>query len=211
MFAAQKIAGRKFCWLSLGALFVARSVGAQGTFVYDQQSAVEGITAESGGIIQSNRPIGQSFIPTLAAIDFVRFQFADGNSINGLGATVYVNLRSNSITGPIMASTDPVFMPNGFGVGNSAGYTNFFFSLSVALTPGTTYYLQPILDSGDQSWVVTAGLFPYSRGTAFFKGAAGSFDLWFREGIVVPEPSSATLVLLGSGILFYVRRAKKQR
>jgi hypothetical protein len=194
--------------------FAAMSSGVygQGVFIYDQQSSTESLTGEGGGIIQSNQPIGQSFTPALSSINFVRFQFADPNWGNGLGATVSVNLRSDSITGPILASTDPVFMPDSFGVGNSAGYTNFFISSPAPLSPGSTYYLQPILQSGDQSWFITDNVFNYPSGTAFFKGIASStFYLWFREGIyVVPEPSSLSLVI-GSGVLFYVRHKKNQK
>jgi hypothetical protein len=76
-------------------------------------------------------------------------QLADAVSGNGSGARVYVNLRSDSITGTILATTASVFMPDGFGTGANRGYTNFFFSTSVSLTPGTTYYFQPVVQSGD--------------------------------------------------------------
>jgi hypothetical protein len=44
---------------------------------------------------------------------------------------------------------------------------------------------------------------------AFANGVAASgSDLWFREGVLsVPEPSPSWLVLLGSGIFLYARRA----
>jgi hypothetical protein len=123
---------------------------------------------------------------------------------------MYVNLRSNSITGPIIASSDPVFMPDSFG-SFSRGFTNFFFSTDISVVPGTTYYFQPIVQTGGDSWEVVNYTYNYSGGTVFFNGTANSsFDLWFREGIVVPEPSVLTL-LISSGVLLYVRRRKNMR
>ena len=48
----------------------------------------------------------------------------------------------------------------------------------------------------------------YAGGTAIAQGIPiPDRDLWFREGIVVvPEPSSALLALLGSGVWLSVRR-----
>jgi hypothetical protein len=190
----------------------------QGTFIYDQQSAIEGVIGESGGFLQSSQPFGQSFTPSLSSINFMRLWLTDVYPGNGLGATVFINLRTISITGRILSSTIPVSMPDGFGVGSTLdtlGYANFFFPADVPLTPGVAYFFQPVVQSGGDLWVAGGSdRFNYVGGTMFVNGAPrppGYYDLWFREGIVVPEPSSATLVLLGSGILFYVRRAKKQR
>ena len=210
MFAAQKIGNRKLYWLLLTGLSLTLGAVGQGTFIYDQQSASE--SSGGGGLaaIQSNQPLGQSFTPTNASIDFIRLFLADSAS-QGVGATLYINLRSDSITGPIMASTDPVFIPNLFGTAfGAAGYTNFFFTTSVAVTPGTTYYFQPVIQSGDSCFII-AYHYTYAGGTAFFNGTADpNNDLWFREGIVVPEPSSL-LLLIGSGVLFYVRHAKNRK
>jgi hypothetical protein len=178
---------------------------AQGTFVYDQQSAIE---STGGGIavtIQTHQPIGQSFTPGLSSIGFVRLFLID-NTFNSLGATVYVNLRSDSITGPILASTDPVFMPDGFG-----GYPNFFFALPVAITPGQTYYFQPIVQSGDSWSLVAYNSYYYPGGMGFNAGIAiPNSDLWFREGIIVPEPSSAVLLLIAVAVFLRRRRTKSR-
>jgi len=174
---------------------------AQGTFQYDQQSVPADIITGSSAVIQSNSPIGQSFIPSLSAVGFIRLCLDDVNKGNNLGATVYVNLHQDSITGPIIGSTQPVFMPDSF-----ENLTNFFFPTPVAVTPGTTYYFEPVVQSGD-SWYVVAYNFGYTGGTAYYKGLADPFtDLWFREGVVVPEPSSVLLISIGAGALTYVRR-----
>jgi hypothetical protein len=179
-------------------------VHSQGAFVYDQQSSDE--SNISGLIsIQPFQPMGQSFTPTLPSVEFVRLALQDINFGNALGATLYVNLRSGSITGAVLAASSPVFMPDSF-----FGVTNFFFSPGASLTPGTTYYLQPVVQSGDVWGVAAYNGYNYTGGTEFLQGAPfGNNDLWFREG-VVPEPSSLSLVLLGVGAFVYRRRSTRK-
>ncbi|TAL06410.1 MAG: PEP-CTERM sorting domain-containing protein [Verrucomicrobia bacterium] len=176
---------------------------AQGTFSFDQQSSTESTLGEGAVAIQTNQPLGQSFTPTFDSLNFIRLYLLDGVA-NGSGATVLINLRTNSITGPILSSTDPVALPDHF-----AGATNFFFPVSVPLSPGVLYYFQPVLQSGDSSFTVNFhNGFGYTGGNAFFQGTLRQFDdLWFREGTYnVPEPSSVGLVLIGFGALFYRRK-----
>jgi hypothetical protein len=151
--------------------------------------------------IQGSEPVGQSFTPSQTSVGFVQLEPGDGLAFNGVGATLYVNLRSNSISGPIMSSTAPVFMPDHF-----FGITNFIFSTPAAVVPGTTYFFEVVVQSGD-NWVVNTLGNVYPGGIAYFSQAAQPiWDLWFREGIIVPEPSAAWLILLGGGLWFYVRR-----
>jgi hypothetical protein len=176
---------------------------AQGTFIYDQQSAGENAPGEAVVGIQANQPLGQSFTPSLSAINFIRLQLTDG-AINGLGATVFVNLCSTSISGLILGATAPVSMPDGF-----SGYTNFFFEMPVSLTPGVQYFFQPMVQSGDQ-WGVAGynPVFNYPGGTLIYRGSPSpASDLWFREGIYnVPEPSAGVFVLLGTAWFRWRRR-----
>ena len=190
--------------------FSALSIRSQG-FIYDQQSANEFTTGEAGINLITGQPAGQSFTPAFSAIDFVSLQLVDANWGNGIGATVFVNIFSGSLTnGTLLGSSTPVFLPDSFGVGGTGvvGITNFLFSSSVAVTAGATYYLQPILQSGDTGWEVEANVFNYPGGTAYYQGApAPLFDLWFREGILaVPEPSVFALGIFGGVWLFARRR-----
>src|SRR4051794_17057999 len=117
---------------------------AQGTFLYDQQSVTnDSRGAESVITIQSSQPVGQSFTPQFSSVGFVRLFLAD-DVLNGVGATLYVDLRADSITGQIIGSSQPVFMPAGF-----VDRVDFFFGSPVTVSPGTTYFLQPIVQSGD--------------------------------------------------------------
>ncbi len=189
----------------LAVVSISLSVHGQGTtFVYDQQSATNRTLGPQAAPIQEDQPMGQSFTPSMAGVGFVQFEFLDFHPTNGLGATVFVNLLADSISGNILGSTAPVFMPDGFNF----GITNFFFPTTITLTPGTTYYLQPVAQSGDDPWDIINGNFGYAGGTFYVGGAPhpDDLDLWFREGVVAPEPSSALLILIGAGVLTYVRR-----
>ena len=180
----------------------------QGTFIYDQSSATNQTFSSGGYEFQQEQPFGQSFTPSLNSIAFVQMEFLSGLPQLG-GATVYVNLRADSISGPILSSTDPVFMAAGFVY----GIANFFFPTAVAITPGATYYLQPVVQSGNNQWGVFGGAYNYPGGTLFENGAPdpNGYDAWFREGAVVPEPSSALLVLLGIAGMCASQRVRRFR
>ena len=179
---------------------------AQG-FVYDQQSAAGPVTVlgngKADGLAIQTEPLTQSFVPTLSAIRFIQLTFEDVPKNGTSGATVYVNLWTGSPnvnSATLLGSTTPVYMPNGFV--NSglavAGITNFVFTTVIALTSGQTYYLQPVVQTGDTPWAVVTIGNTYPNGQVFTSGAGFNTDLWFREGILsVPEPT--TLALFGLG------------
>jgi hypothetical protein len=196
--------------LALFVFGISISIRAQGTFIYDQQSGDESIANGASVAIQAFPPLGQSFTPTNASVGFVRFNLADNQPGNGIGATVVVNLRSNSISGPVLGVATPVFMPDNFGTGGSSGFTNFLFSSPVAVTPGLTYVFDVAVQSGDP-WSVDVYHYSYPGGTVYESGipAGGSTDMWFREG-VVPEPSSFALLAVGVSVLALTRRMNKR-
>lgn len=186
-------------YLVFMSCFIVQFVHGQ-SFIYDQQSSTNPDSAHGGGRIQDLAPMGQSFMPTFTSIKFVQLAFYDLNAGNSQGVSIYLNLRTNSITGTILASTAPVFMPDSFGIGGGAAeVTNFFFASAINLTPDAVYCLELIVQSGD-SWAVSTGEYNYPRGSVISHGApvGDMSDLWFREGIVaVPEPSSVLLGVLG--------------
>jgi hypothetical protein len=182
----------------------------QGTFIYDQQSASNRSVGPYGAPFQQEQPFGQSFTPALSSVGFVQFEFVDPAPRDGTGATVYVNLWADSLaTGTLLGSTAPVSMPDGF----YSGITNFFFATPVPVAPGTTYYLQPVVQSGDNNWSIVNGNFAYPSGTLFINGQpdVNGFKLWFREGTYVPEPSSALLLALAAATLCAPRFRRLRR
>jgi hypothetical protein len=198
-----------FSVLSVSLLLASLSVFGQGTsFLYDQQSS----TAEGNVGYGFGTPFkdllpntGQSFTPTLSGIDFIRLNINDGNPGDGLGSTWFLNLRSTSITGPILGTTASTYLPDGF-----TGQPNFFFPNTIPLTPGTQYFFD--VNSADGgNWNVIFYIFNFSGGVGYahgFPNVAGS-DYWFREGLVVPEPSSAALLLLGGAAFACLRRKNR--
>ena len=178
---------------------VAFSLHAQGTFVYDQQSADEA-HYQDGGAALGQQPLGQSFTPSLEAVGFIRVYVYGG----GGSGTFVMNLRSDSVTGSILASSSPVTL-------TTAGPSDFLFPTPVAVTPGSTYYFQPVFQTGTGGWGVFIAPYNYSGGIAFVDGSAvPTKDFWFREGILVPEPGSVALLLLGGGFLFCMRRTRSR-
>jgi hypothetical protein len=190
---------------ALHMLMVCKILG-QGTLVYDQQSVFDEATlGETASAIMAIQPMGQSFTPSLSSVGFIRLQLYGGNSGGGPGTTLYLNLRSSSITGPILGSTEGVFMPNGY----FGGYVTFLFANPVPVSPGVMYFFQPMVQSGDWTVGTYNPYYNYPGGTVIARGMPNqASDLLFREGIIVPEPSSAALLLLACGALACVRRRR---
>jgi hypothetical protein len=203
------------------AMLIAAStqIHAQG-LVYDQQSATGPVSYHTVDFfnIQEDSPLTQSFMPTLSAIGFVQFEFLDTPNNGTSGATVQVNLWEGSPdinSATLLGSTTPVYMPDGFansGLG-MAGITNFYFSTPIALTSGQTYYLQPVVLSGDDPWEIAVLTNTYSGGQLYSDNyfIQPSSDLWFREGVVstVPEPSTLALIGLSGLLVFGFKRRFK--
>jgi hypothetical protein len=180
---------------------------AQGTLVIDQQAPL----AMGSTAIQGTEPLGQSFTPSLSAVGYIQLALADANPGNSLGATVTVDLRAGSITGTILGTATPVTMPDGFAA--TVPFNNpptFYFATPVTVTPGTMYFFDVNVLSGD-TWKVAEGPGTYyANGTGFSYGVANSsFNLTFAEGVVVPEPPAAWLALAGGGMFLGLRRWRK--
>ena len=189
----------------LYTLFATSGAVGQGTFLFDQQSSTNEapVPGVPGSGFQQLSPFGQSFTPGFSGIGFIRLNLSDSNPGNSLGATLYVNLRANSIAGAILGTTTPVLLPDNFG-----GPVNFFFPTDIPLISGTRYYLEPVVQSGDLWTSATSGDRVYPGGTLYISGSPvpGS-SLWFREGLyVIPEPSGMALAALTAVALRFARR-----
>jgi hypothetical protein len=194
----------------LGFACATGAARAQGTLVFDQESSSDEVSSFGGVRIQFYGTVGQSFTPSLSTVGFVRLRQFDINPGNFVGATLVLNLRSTAINGPILGTTVPVVLDDSF-----AGSVSFFFAAAVPVTPSTTYFFETVVQSGDNWGITTMSNLPGDNypGGIFYGGQqpfpAG--DLWFREGIVVPEPSSTLLFVLGSGVAGWFLRQKSGR
>lgn len=181
-------------------------VFGQGTmFVYDQQSSVDGSYLEGGANIQDSQLFGQSFTPQLSSVGFIRLYIYNGFLGNETAANIVVNLRSDSLSGAILGTSSVVTIPSGA----FAGLVDFTFAVPLSVTPGTTYYFQPVVQNNNNLGLLQAG-YGYAGGTEIFKGVADpNKDLWFREGVIVPEPSSVALLLIGAGVFLRLNQRKR--
>ena len=192
--------------LQLASFFalVSFSVCGQGTFVYDQQSSANETPPPLGAggrvPVSPGTGTGQSFTPSLSSVGFIRLMLDDGDVVNSGGATVLVNLRSGSITGLVIGTSASVHMFNGF-----SGPATFLFPSPISVAPGTTYFIEAVQQIGT-SWDMYGIGDTYPGGSAWNAGAPTAGDLWFREGIVVPEPSSAALLVVVGGGVWITRR-----
>ena len=96
-------------------LVTALQARAQGTLVFDQQSA----TAPEKGVFDSfdlyKQLFMESFVPTLSSIGFVQLQLWDYLDTNTTGARMAVGVYSGSPSDPtLLASTELVYLPPDF-------------------------------------------------------------------------------------------------
>src|SRR5689334_20567576 len=105
----------------------------QGTLVFDQGST----NIIEGSSPWSSTPMGQSFTPTLSSMDFVELMLFDADVFHQNGSSLYVTIRSGSISGSILGTSTTVITPDNF-----FGTALFTFSNSVSLVPGITYFVQ---------------------------------------------------------------------
>lgn len=201
-------------WLWLFGTLYAVHLHSQTTYVfYDQTCPMPDSPVGKPGASQGGIAVGhpgdsffaaQSFTPWNNAIDFIDLKVYGSGSL-------YILLRSDSITGPVIASTDPIAIVSPPG---PAEWTRFSFPSRITLMPDQTYYFQPVIINGNASVTAYFGT-RYTAGTAFrgttpFQG----WDIFFREGWLlvvpdVPEPSSFALALVGLPALAWAMRKRQ--
>src|SRR5438552_264034 len=118
------------CWLA-GATSLAQG------FIVDQASGTpnEGITT---AVIIPVTPTVQSFKPSLSGIGFIQLSTSISAGISE--ETVVINLRQDAYNGPIVSSTDPVFLIN-----KITQISTFLFPGNVPITPNQVYYFEPVV------------------------------------------------------------------
>lgn len=177
-----------------GALFVR----GQGAFVWDQGSTK--ITDQLSAL--TNTPLGQGFTPTMSSMDAAAFNLSVGYL--GTSGDVVIDVRSGSVTGAIIGTSNPQTV-----VGGNGSVYFFTFSSPVTLTPGAQYYLEPVEISGNNLWA-WLGFAPPGTGQAICGGYVDHADnFYFEEGTIVPEPSIAALFMIGGDIVYWHRRKRR--
>ena len=188
------------CWIASTNLL------AQGLLV-DQASGTTDELLQVFTRIPDNQ-IAQSFTPSLSAVGFVQFQTVVFDDNNGVGVTFAVNLREGAYNGPIISSTTPVVIVRGpIQIGT------FYYPETIPVTPGQLYFFQPMLQSAGDMDIGYKFPSSYPGGEAWNNGVPSgeTADYWFREGIVVPEPCTVWLALLGFGALVCQRRVRRKQ
>ena len=183
----------------LGALLTTHLAFGQGTFVYDQRTANPLLDAATGNWF-APWPV-QSFTPSLNGIGFVELL---GDHVSPT-TQLAVNLRANSPDGTILGTTSTLTIPRGT---NYTGLLSFLFPAEIPRVPGDVYYMEPFVVKpsswGIGFWIFCASV-NYPGGRLYFPGDPLRLggDIWFREGIVVPEPGTMALVLLGASCFMW--------
>lgn len=144
---------------------------------------------------------GQEFVPELGTLNFVDLWF---HQVHPSQPGVFqVNIRDASLAGELLGSSEIVTIQ----LGSPEDVTHFVFETPVTFTPGNTYVIELLWGGGDYwGWTLGGGTSddgistPYPSGRMIRDVPLELFDLKFREGVVVPEPSTGILLGL-SGII----------
>jgi hypothetical protein len=170
-------------------------------------------SAPLGMVDQQNRPadgrffagqnnMGQSFVPTLPAIDAIEF---DLGSLSGGISTTYINLRdgvvgADGLQGPILGTTNSITLFD-----DSPILTRHFdFPSRIALIPGQTYVAELVGTNGAAGGLTFDDKYPQGEG---LKAFSPGWDMVFAEGLHVPEPTTALLAAAGlAGLVAFARQ-----
>jgi hypothetical protein len=167
-------------------VFAARVEAAPIMVVDQENSLVTGVVVNSTGF-------GQSFTPTLAAVDAFEVSIATTGSSSDIRLDLFVGA---GFGGTLLGSSATLTITN-------TAFATVHFDLGATLTPAQIYTLRMTLTGGDTyTGQLSNGGNPYPGGTAFASSglALPTIDLVFREGLsAIAEP--ATLPLLGAGLL----------
>src|SRR6266516_4005805 len=185
------------------ALWLATAQALSQGLLVDQASGTISEPVTTSTILPTSQ-IAQSFTPSLSAVGFV--QFSDYISANDSSVVLVINLRQGAYNGPIVSSTDPVFLVNKI---TQIGI--FYFPENVLVTPNQLYFFEPMVQSAGTMFIGTKSPSSYVGGDLWSNGLMDpQADVWFREGVVVPEPGSVCLLLVGfGGLLCHCRLGRR--
>jgi hypothetical protein len=185
-----------------GHLILTANIRAQGVIIdqHNDQANPRDLAYWTLGVMT---PVGQEFVPTLNAMDFVDAAFTTREG--GFDTiTMQVLIHESTITGPVVgASAMDTFSASAF----FGGVHRFEFPSTVPLVAGNMYVLDFVQQLPVGNFIGTDPSMAYPGGQMIRGGAPfDGFDLWFREGVMVPEPSTSLLALVGILLLFTFKR-----
>ncbi len=141
-------------------------------------------------------PYGQEFMPTFDKVNFVEVLLRDQRRGDAFGTTAggtfAVNIREDSIDGTVLGTSEIIELPDGFGVEQWKPVL-FKFSNLVSLIPGKRTVIEMLYLEGDPFSVAEAAFLNdvFPEGRRYFSGVPEEmFDMYFKVGLVVPEPST---------------------
>jgi len=190
----------KLTAIALAIWFITGNLFAQGLLV-DQASGTTNEVVTATSSLPDNQ-LAQSFTPSLSAVGFVEFSAIVPAFPGNDQVRFAVNLRQGAFNGPILGTTDPVVLVN-----HGIQFGPFYFPESVPVTPGQLYFFEPVLLSAGSLAIGTKFPSSYLGGDLWSNGLMDpNADLWFREGVVVPEPGAVCLLLFGASVFLLQRR-----
>ena len=147
----------------------------------------------------------QEFTPQLQSLDSILLWMPGVRlPVYFPGGTSIVNIRQGGANGPIIAASDPVFIPPAH-----EGVIGYGFSAPVEVVPGQLYALEPVGAHGGLRPVVGYSSASYSGGRLYANGRFQEGDLIFQTGLgLVPEPSAAALLLSATAALMVWSKLK---
>lgn len=182
------------------AVFVRSALGAD--FVVDQAAMPE---LQNTAYHMLFPGVGQEFKPTFSRVDFIdTMLWSSGPEF----ATFQMRIHEGTLAGRVIAVSSPVDYTFS---GGGAVPVRFLFPTSALVVPDQTY----VFEIPPMSIYTGApiGPTPYDRGRAFQPDIEipANYDLWFREGIIVPEPATWKLLAAATLFLIVTRSAKLAR
>jgi hypothetical protein len=150
--------------------------------------------------------VQQEFTPTMNQLDTVQLWINEGSSVPvplpQTSGSLAVQIRDPAIDSGLMGRSTVMDLPARF-----QGTALFRFPNPVNLEPGHVYLLQPIVVAG-ANWFVNYNCPQepsYPGGRLFFNGTwMDDLDIFFAEGVGIPEPSPSVLLAVGLALIFGV-------
>jgi hypothetical protein len=140
-------------------------------------------------------------------VELLLYPEQSGRPQPGEQQAMRIDVKSGGADGTIIGSTTPVMLTYQGWVQRFP--QQFSFETPLVLTPSGAYYFEVVPVSGKDIFAPEAfQLGAYADGNLIaFGRPQGTYDLWFRTGTLVPEPSTGALLVLGGlGLCWAARR-----